>query len=336
LERGGWKHIFGYWKKTTFCWTKMPTKEQVAESLEKFEALLGLVVTCDATNEKASELAECVHKKHQTMFWTRIDFSASKIVFKSLKPIDDIEQKVEEDVAEGDEDDENGDLDEVGEVGDGSAATAVSAAMEASISAAANGTTLKKANTEKTQKSKPKSKSNTICRRLMDTGVCEQNKTDKSCLDLHPIKCIHYANCGLARSNPNGCRSADCKFLHVVICRYKTKAHCKKQVCFLQHLQPKPEEKTTKVKPEVKPQVKNVDHQKTRPNSLETKQAPTAAAGVHTGRSFLDQGESQRLSRLEDKLDKMIMMLIPGQQRSFAQAASGWPHGTLEGGSRQN
>jgi hypothetical protein len=72
----------------------MPTKEQVAESLEKFEALLGLVVTCEATNEKASELAECVHKKHQTMFWTRIDFSASKIVFKSLKPIDDIEQGV--------------------------------------------------------------------------------------------------------------------------------------------------------------------------------------------------------------------------------------------------
>jgi hypothetical protein len=72
----------------------MPTKEQVAESLEKFEALLGLVVTCEATNEKASELGECVHKKHQTMFWTRIDFSASKIVFKSLKPIDDIERKV--------------------------------------------------------------------------------------------------------------------------------------------------------------------------------------------------------------------------------------------------
>jgi hypothetical protein len=166
----------------------MPTKEQVAESLEKFEALLGLVVTCEATNEKASELGECVHKKHQTMFWTRIDFSASKIVFKSLKPIDDIERKVGGgDVAEDDEDDENGDLDdEVGEVGDGSAATAVSAAMEASIRAAANGTALKKANNEKNQKSKPKLKSTRICRRLMDTGVCEQNKNDKSLQTFTP------------------------------------------------------------------------------------------------------------------------------------------------------
>jgi hypothetical protein len=79
-----------------------------------------------------------------------------------------------------------------------------------------------------------------ICRRLADTGVCEENKKDKSCQDLHPAKCSYYANFGLARINPKGCWSNnnDCKFLHVVICRYKYKALCKKQVCSLQHLQP--------------------------------------------------------------------------------------------------
>jgi hypothetical protein len=59
----------------------MPTKEQIAESLKSFEALLGLAVTSDASNEKATRLAECVYKQHHTMFWSRINFSASKIVF---------------------------------------------------------------------------------------------------------------------------------------------------------------------------------------------------------------------------------------------------------------
>jgi hypothetical protein len=177
-----------------------------------------------------------------------------------------------------------------------------------------------------------------ICRNMMDTGVCDQNKEDKSCQYSHPKKCIHYATYGLAKTNPNGCRSADCKYLHVVICRYKTKDQCKKQVCFLQHLQPKPERKTAKlkVKPEVKPEVRKVDHQKTRPISVVPKQGPTAAVGVTTERSFLDQGQSQRLSRLEDMLEKVMMMLIPRQPRSFAQAASGWPAGTLEEGFRLN
>jgi hypothetical protein len=176
-----------------------------------------------------------------------------------------------------------------------------------------------------------------ICRNMMDTGVCDQNKNDKSCQYSHPKKCIHYATYGLTKTNPNGCRSADCKYLHVVICRYKTKAQCKKQVCCLQHLQPKPEEKTTKVKPEAKPQAKkNVDHQKTGPISVEPKQGPTAAVGVTTERSFLDQGQSQRLSRLKDMLEKVMMMLTPRQPRSFAQAASGWPPGTLEEGFRLN
>jgi hypothetical protein len=102
-------------------------------------------------------------------------------------------------------------------------------------------------------------------------------------------------------------------------------------------LQPKPEEKTTKVKPEAKPQAKkNVDHQKTGPISVEPKQGHTAAVGVTTERSFLDQGQSQRLSRLEDMLEKVMMMLIPRQPKSFAQAASGWPPGTLEEGFRLN
>jgi hypothetical protein len=176
-----------------------------------------------------------------------------------------------------------------------------------------------------------------ICRNMMDTGVCDQNKNDKSCQYSHPKKCIHYATYGLSKTNPNGCRSADCKYLHVVICRYKTKDQCKKQVCFLQHLQPKPEKKTAKVKPEVKPEVRKADHQKTRPISVEQKQGPTAAVGVTTERSFLDQGQSQRLSRLEDMLERVMMMLIPRQQpRSFAQAASGWPPGTLEEGFRLN
>jgi hypothetical protein len=80
----------------------------------------------------------------------------------------------------------------------------------------------------------------------------------------------------------------------------------------------------------VKPEVRKVDHQKTRPISVEPKQGPTAAVGVTTERSFLDQGQSQRLSRLENMLEKVMMMLILRQPTSFAQAASGWPPGTLE------
>jgi hypothetical protein len=89
-----------------------------------------------------------------------------------------------------------------------------------------------------------------ICRRLADTGVCEENKKDKSCHHLHPTKCSYYANFGLARTNPKSCKSADCKFLHVVICRYKSKALCKKKVCSLQHLQPEAVDKRAKVEPE--------------------------------------------------------------------------------------
>jgi hypothetical protein len=87
-----------------------------------------------------------------------------------------------------------------------------------------------------------------ICRKLMDTGACEEKK---SCQHLHPDKCSYYANFGLARNNPKGCKSAEnCKFLHVVICRYRIKAQCKKKVCSLQHLQPKPVERTAKVETE--------------------------------------------------------------------------------------
>jgi hypothetical protein len=141
-----------------------------------------------------------------------------------------------------------------------------------------------------------------ICRRLRDTGVCEQNKNDKSCQDLHPAKCSYYAGFGLARVNPRGCKSNDCKFLHVVICRYKSKALCKKQVCSLQHLQPEAVEKKAKVQPE------NVHHQ--------PKKAPTTAA-------FLDQGLDQRMSKIEG----LLMMMI--QQRGLPPAPSGWPLGTL-------
>jgi hypothetical protein len=87
-----------------------------------------------------------------------------------------------------------------------------------------------------------------ICRRLMDTGICEEKK---SCQHLHPVKCSYYAGFGLARVNPKGCKSTDCKFLHVVICRFKYKALCKKQLCSLQHLQPKAVEKKAKVQPEI-------------------------------------------------------------------------------------
>jgi hypothetical protein len=72
---------FTFWSSRNLKIFKMPTKEQIAESLKTFEALLGLAVTSDASNEKASRLAECVYKQHHTMFWSRINFSASKFVF---------------------------------------------------------------------------------------------------------------------------------------------------------------------------------------------------------------------------------------------------------------
>jgi hypothetical protein len=139
-----------------------------------------------------------------------------------------------------------------------------------------------------------------ICRKLMDTGACEDKK---NCQHLHPVKCSYYAGFGLARINPNGCKSADCKFLHVVICRYKYKALCKKQLCSLQHLQPKAVEKKAKVQPEIQP-----------------KKAPTTAA-------FLDQSLDLRMSRIEG----LLMMMIPSQKR-----LSGLPHGILEGAYSKN
>jgi hypothetical protein len=142
-----------------------------------------------------------------------------------------------------------------------------------------------------------------ICKKLMDTGACEEKK---SCQHLHPVKCSYYASFGLARTNPKGCKSTDCKFLHVVICRFKYKALCKKQLCSLQHLQPKAVEKKAKVQPEI------VHHQ--------PKKAPTTAASTV---SFLDQGLDQRMSKIEG----LLMMMI--QQRGLPPAPSGWPLGTL-------
>jgi hypothetical protein len=143
-----------------------------------------------------------------------------------------------------------------------------------------------------------------ICRKLMDTGACEDKK---NCQHLHPVKCSYYAGFGLARLNPKGCKSTDCKFLHVVICRFKYKALCKKQLCSLQHLQPKAVEKKAKVQPE-----EVIHHQ--------PKKAPTTAASTV---SFLDQGLDQRMSKIEG----LLMMMI--QQRGLPPAPSGWPLGTL-------
>jgi hypothetical protein len=147
-----------------------------------------------------------------------------------------------------------------------------------------------------------------ICKKLMDTGACEEKKC---CQHLHPVKCSHYASFGLARINPKGCKSNDCKFLHVVICRSKYKALCKKQLCSLQHLQPEAVEKKAKVQPA---QPVNVHHQ--------PKKAPTTA-------SFLDQGLDQRMSKIEG----LLMMML---QRGLPPAHSGWPLGTLEGGFKLN
>jgi hypothetical protein len=59
----------------------MATKQQIAESLVNFEALLELIKSSNATNENTSELAKNVHKKHHIMFLSKINFSASNIVF---------------------------------------------------------------------------------------------------------------------------------------------------------------------------------------------------------------------------------------------------------------
>jgi hypothetical protein len=146
-----------------------------------------------------------------------------------------------------------------------------------------------------------------ICKKLMDTGACEEKKC---CQHLHPVRCSYYASFGLARINPKGCKSNDCKFLHVVICRFKYKALCKKQLCSLQHLQPEAVEKKAKVQPVQPVQPVNVHHQ--------PKKAPTTA-------SFLDQGLDQRMSKIEG----LLMMMI--QQRGLPPAHSGWPLGTLGG-----
>jgi hypothetical protein len=162
-----------------------------------------------------------------------------------------------------------------------------------------------------------------ICRRLADTGVCEENKKDKSCHHLHPTKCSFYANFGLAKINPKGCKSAECKFLHVVICRFKLKALCKKQICSLQHLQPEAVAKRAKVKTENVNQI----HPKENVKSMSSQQKTVPAwdkPGQVEDRSFLDQGLDQRIKRIED----MLLMMIPSHQGVVPLESSRWPPGT--------
>jgi hypothetical protein len=62
----------------------MATKQQIADSLEHFEALLVLIVSSNATNEKTIELAKSVHKKHHILFWSKINLSKSNFVLDAL------------------------------------------------------------------------------------------------------------------------------------------------------------------------------------------------------------------------------------------------------------
>jgi hypothetical protein len=69
----------------------MATKQQIAESLVNFEALLELIKSSNATNENTGELAKNVHKKHHIMFLSKINFSTSNIVFWKT-PVGDEEE----------------------------------------------------------------------------------------------------------------------------------------------------------------------------------------------------------------------------------------------------
>jgi hypothetical protein len=128
------------------------------------------------------------------------------------------------DVAEDEEDDENGGaattveneatttqgLDRVGAAAKVTATDNVTVTATDTVTATEAAEAAKKKVVEKRLQALVAIRATRICRNMMDTGVCDQNKGDKSCQYSHPKKCIHYATYGLAKTNPNGCRSADC------------------------------------------------------------------------------------------------------------------------------
>jgi hypothetical protein len=228
----------------------MATKQQIAESLEQFEALLVLIVSSDASNEKAIELAKSVHKKHHILFWSKINLSKSNFVFNPDGDEDEffdtqITQKVAgsgAEVGKSAENDKNG-----GSSNTLSGAAAMAAApggmFEDPFKTQTPGPPVIKMPPIKNDKNSQKTPKNArmapnvgkICPKLTNKGETCDKTADCQVQFSHPSRCRHFAKFGMVSDFPKGkgCNwEVKCRFAHVKVCKKTT---CPKVNCNLTH-----------------------------------------------------------------------------------------------------
>jgi hypothetical protein len=223
----------------------MATKQQIAESLEHFEALLVLLVSSDATNEKAIELAKSVHKKHHILFWSKINLSKSNFVFDALDGDDDefFDVNTQTQSQQDRNQTENAEKKLEKEIedpcgGPSNSPTVASSGASVALFEDPFKTPGLKDGSKSVKNSQTSTKNAKICPRLTNRGEKCDKKSD--CRFSHPSRCSHFAKFGIVSDFPKGkgCSwEAKCRFAHVKVCKKTT---CPKVNCNLTHLQPKP------------------------------------------------------------------------------------------------
>jgi hypothetical protein len=325
----------------------MATKQQIAESLEHFEALLVLIVSSDASNEKAIELAKSVHKKHLILFWSKINISASNFVFNPDGDEDEFfdtqnTQKVAGSGAEIGKSAENAKNGGSSNTLSGAAAMAAApgGVFEDPFKTQTPGPPEIKMPPIKNDKNSQKTPKNArvakICPKLTNRGEKCDKESDCQVQFSHPSRCRHFAKFGNVSDFPKGegCSwEVKCRFAHVKVCK---KTMCPKVDCNLTHLQPKPKpvipsrnQSGSQANHKRVQQRSNQDHVPCAAGSLDKNSAYSSSGqgsksinnNNKSERSFLEPGLQQMLSRLEGMLEELMMTLIPNQQGGFPPMA---------------
>jgi hypothetical protein len=329
----------------------MATKQQIAESLEHFEALLVLIVSSDASNEKAIELAKSVHKKHHILFWSKINLSKSNFVFDVLDGDEDefFDVNTQTQSQQDPNQTENADKAENAENagrnlekedprgGPSNAPTVASSGASVALFEDPFKTPGPKDGSKSVKNSQKSTKNAKICPRLTNRGEICDKKSDCQAQFSHPSRCRHFVKFGNVSDFPKGegCSwEVKCRFAHVKVCKKTT---CPKVDCNLTHLQPKPKtvlpsrnQSGSQANHKRVQQRSNQDHVPCAAGSLEKNSAYSSSGqgsksiinnNNKSERSFLEPGLQQRLSRLEGMLEELMMTLIPNQQGGFPTMA---------------
>jgi hypothetical protein len=229
-------------------------QQNSAKSFETFEALLELMTTSDASNEKASSLAKSVHKKHLEIFWLKIDFAASTIRFlESDSDENELFDDANDDATPTTEDQNGGSSNTL------SGAAAMVAAPGAMFEdpfttqtphVTTSSNVSKSVKIEERAKNSQKTTKNAkICPKLANRGEKCDKESDCQVQFSHPSRCRHFAKFGIVSDFPKGkgCSWEEkCRFAHVKVCKKTT---CSKVDCNLTHLQPKPKSVTQSQNP---------------------------------------------------------------------------------------